>query len=416
MGKAVATNKSSDLSIDEARRVVLHAQGFHGVRSTKPVSRRKLSDSIQRLGVLQIDSVNILARAHTLPTFSRIGHYRENDLFDLAYSDRHRALFEYWGHAASLLPLDLYPLLRWRMTRAEQGTGIYTGLARFGRERAELIQQVRREITDRGPLSAAELTLSNNRSGGWWGWSDGKTALEWLFWAGIVTTATRRSTFERVYDLTQRVLPPAVLNAKAPDECESHRQLVGRSAIALGVATESCIRDYYRLAAKETRVAIGELTDAGELIRVQVDGWRKPAFMHHTNKVPRSGSGKNAAALLAPFDPLIWHRDRAEFLFGAQIRLEIYTPAEKRKYGYYVLPFLLGDRVVARVDLKADRQNETLCVLATHAESGVAPKTFVSELAKELNLLAHWLGLPKVQVTQKGNAARALRAEIGQSR
>ena len=374
-------------------------------RSADEAGKRDVRRVFERLGVVQIDSVNVLARAHTLPAFSRIGRYRTADLHVLAYGGRKRALFEYWGHEASLLPVVLQPLLRWRMARAERGEGIYGAIARFGRERRELIEQVRREIGERGPLAAGELSHQHKGEGGWWGWSEGKRAVEWLFWAGAVTTATRRGTFERVYGLTEQVLPRSVVDAPTPDETDAQRELLRISALCLGVATERCLRDYFRLGPGDARPRIAELVEAGELIPTAVQGWDRIAYLSRDARRPRR---MEAQALLAPFDPLIWQRERVEALFGARIRLELYTPREKRTHGYYVLPFLLGDRIVARVDLKADRAVSTLRVQAAHAEGGVAMGEVAEPLAAELRLMAMWLGLEKIKVARVGDLARAL--------
>ncbi|MCO4055640.1 MAG: winged helix-turn-helix domain-containing protein [Bosea sp.] len=397
--------RSSSVSLRQARRIALAAQGFGASREAGPASRRELDRLVGRLGVLQIDSVNVLARAHLLPAFSRLGPYAAADLEALAYDGRKRRLFEYWGHEASLLPVSMQPLFRWRMARARCGEGIYAGLARFGRERGDLVALVRQEIAARGPLAASELSHQHKGEGGWWGWSDGKRAVEWLFWAGILTTATRRGAFERVYDLTERVLPRAVLEAPTPPVEEAQRELLRRSAAALGIATERCLRDYYRLGVHEARSRLAELVEAGELVPVAVEGWKHPAYLWHAARAPRR---MEARALLAPFDPLIWQRERAETLFGARIRLEIYTPAEQRVHGYYVLPFVLGERVAARVDLKADRASGTLKVQAAHGEPDVDGGAVVQPLAAELRLMADWLGLGRIVVTPRGDIAMAL--------
>jgi uncharacterized protein len=360
------------------------------------------------LGVVQIDSVNVLARAHTLPAFSRLGPYRVDDLQALAYAGPRRALFEYWGHEASLLPVALQPMLRWRMARASRGEGIYKALATFARERQELIAQVHREITDRGPLRAGDLSHKHKGDGGWWGWSDGKRALEWLFWTGALSTARRYETFERAYDLTERVLPQAIVEAPTPAEAEAQRHLVRIAAGALGIASERCLRDYFRLPVSDARLRIAELVEAGELIPVAVQSAFPSAYLSRDARQPRRMA---AQALLAPFDPLIWQRQRAEVLFGARIRLELYTPPEKRIHGYYVLPFLLGDRIAARVDLKADRARSVLRVQAAHGEPGM-PAAVAEPLAHELRLLAHWLGLHHVEVRRSGDLARCLAGAV----
>lgn len=402
--------RSDTLSLTEARRIAIAAQGFATAgfgasREGEPAARRDLKRLVERLGVLQIDSVNVIARAHTLPGFSRLGRYAVADIDALAYSGRKRSLFEYWGHEASYLPVALQPLFRFRMARAARGEGIYTGLARFGRERQDLIRDVLREIEREGPKSASDLSHDHKGEGGWWGWSDGKRAVEWLFWAGLVTTATRRGAFERVYDLPERVLPQAILDTPTPPEEEAHRALLLIAAKALGIATERCLRDYYRLEVADARAAVASLVEAGELIPVAVEGFRNPAYLARDARLPRK---VEARALLAPFDPLVWQRERTEGLFGARIRLEIYVPAEKRTHGYYVLPFLLGDRLAARVDLKADRAAGTLRVQAAHLEAGAEAEAVAPALAAELRLMADWLGLGDVAVAPRGDLAEAL--------
>lgn len=410
---AVASRTSDTLSLAEARRIALAAQGFGAPRHANEAARPALRRMVERLGVVQIDSVNVLARAHTLPAFSRLGRYRTQDLDHLAYGGRKRALFEYWGHEASLLPVALQPLLRWRMARAARGDGLHGSLATFGRERQTLIGEVRREIADRGPLAAQELTHRHKGAGGWWGWSDGKRAVEWLFWAGIVSTATRRATFERVYDLTERILPRAILDAPTPNEADAQRELMDIAARALGIATERCLRDYFRLGPEDGRRCVAELAEAGRLVPAAVDGWRRPAYVHKDARRPRR---LDAQALLAPFDPLIWQRERAEALFGARIRLELYTPREKRTHGYYVLPLLAGDRIVARVDLKADRAASALLVLAAHAEPGLPVSTVAAPLAAELRLMAQWLALERIVVARRGDVAAELGKLVGAGR
>src|SRR5262245_16879838 len=341
-GLVGSMRRRDSLSLREARRVALAAQGFGAERLTRAHDKRAVRRLIEHLGVIQIDSVNVLARAHTLPPFSRLGPYRRQDLQALAYAANGRALFEYWGHEASLLPVELQPLLRWRMARARRGEGIYKGLATFAHERQALIAEVRREVADRGPLRASELSHKHKGEGGWWGWSDGKRALEWLFWVGELSTATRHETFERAYDLTERVLPKAIVATPTPAEADAQRQLVKIAAAALGIASERCLRDYFRLPVADAKLRIAELLEAGELIAVSVEPGFAAAYLNRDARIPRR---LLAQALLAPFDPLIWQRQRAEVLFGARIRIELYTPREKRVHGYYVLPFLFGDRI-----------------------------------------------------------------------
>ena len=397
--------RSDSLSLAEARRIALAAQGFGAPRQPDKASKREVRAVFERLGVVQIDSVNVLARAHLLPAFSRLGRYLTTDLQTLAYAGRKRALFEYWGHEASLLPIASQPLLRWRMARAARGEGIYGALAEFGRERRRLIRQVQREVAERGPLTPNELSHKHKGDGGWWGWSDGKRALEWLFWAGELTTATRRGTFARVYDLTERVLPQAILEIPTPHEADAQRALIRIAARCLGVATRRCLRDYFRLGAADGNARVAELVEAGTLIPVVVEGWEATTYLDAEARRPRR---MQAQALLAPFDPLIWQRERTEALFGARVRLELYTPSHERTHGYYVLPFLLGDRIVARVDLKADRAASALRVQSAYGEPGTAAATVIEPLASELRLLAHWLQLETIAVADRGDLARPL--------
>ncbi|MDX2204952.1 MAG: crosslink repair DNA glycosylase YcaQ family protein [Hyphomicrobiaceae bacterium] len=393
------------LSLGEARRIAIAAQGADRGAARDVATRADVRRLINRLGVLQIDSVNVLARAHTLPIYARLGVYDRADLDTLAYGGKRRSLFEYWGHAASLMPVEMQPLFRWRMQDARAGRNIYTGLARFAEANKTLIRDLKREIAQRGPSAVGDFASHANREVGWWGWSDAKCALEWLFWTGQLTTATRRATFERIYDLPERVLPDHILAAPTPSEANAKRALIAHSARALGIGTEVCLRDYYRLDAAATKRAIRDLVEAGTLRAVTVEGWEKPAFVHAEARLPKTVA---ARALLGPFDPLVWHRDRAERLFGARIRIELYTPKHKRTHGYYVLPFLLGDRVVGRVDLKADRDAETLQVLSAHCEPGIAAEAWVEALADEVRLMARWLGLPRLETGRTGDAAAAL--------
>ena len=396
--------KGFDLSLKQARRIALTAQGFAESRRHAAPGKRHFGKVAERLGVIQIDSVNVLTRTHYLPAFSRLGDYPQGVLEAEAWGKK-RTLFEYWGHEASLLPLELQPLLRWRMARAEAGE-TWGGLARFGRERRAYIDTILAEIEKRGPVTGGDFATGPRGQPGWWSWSEGKRALEWLFWAGYLTTATRRG-FERVYDLTERALPAAIVDLPTPDEADAMRALVLRSARAMGVATEADLRDYYRLPLDGARRAVRELVEAGDLTQVKVQGWDKPAFLHPEAKPRRI----NAHALLSPFDNLIWFRDRTERLFGLKVRLEIYTPAEKRVHGYYVLPFLEGEAITARVDLKADRQAKALRVQAAHAEPEAGPET-PAALAAELARMAGWLGLERVEVAGKGDLAGRLQAVI----
>jgi uncharacterized protein YcaQ len=390
------------LSAAEARRIALAAQGF-GAPRPDAVGRRQLLKLFDRLGAVQIDSVNVVSRTHYLPAFSRLGAYPRELLEELAWA-RKPALFEYWAHEASLLPVQSQPLMRWRMADAREGVGVWRGIARLLRERRDLADRALEQIRARGPLAASELELGDRGAGGWWGWSDAKRALEALFWTGELTTATRRGTFERVYGLPETVLPRAVLDAPTPSRDEAQRQLLRIAGRALGIAAERDLRDYFRMGVTETKARLAELVEEGDLACVGVEGWREPAYLDPAARRPRRIA---ANALLSPFDNAIWFRERTERMFGVRVRLEIYTPAHKRTHGYYVLPFLEGDAITARVDLKADRKAGALRVQASHAEPWATPKT-PERLAAELRLMAAWLGLERVEVQPQGDLAQAL--------
>ncbi|GLS38411.1 hypothetical protein GCM10010869_40060 [Mesorhizobium tianshanense] len=389
------------ISLAMARRIALAAQGFADPRPNSTPDRRHLARVLARTGLLQIDSVSAVVRAHYMPLYSRLGPY-PLALLDNAAVTRKRRVFEYWAHEASFLPVETYPLMRWRMERAERGEEMYNGLAKWGRERAAYIEDIYREVVSRGPIAASALE-GQKGSGGWWGWSDAKHAFEWLFWAGRITTASRRG-FERLYDLPERVLPPAILGLPVPSPEDAHRELLRISARAHGVATAGDLRDYFRLSPADIKGRIEELVEAGDLLPVRVEGWDKPAYLHKDARFPRK---IEARALLAPFDPVVFERTRTERLFDFRYRIEIYTPAEKRQYGYYVLPFLVGERIVARIDLKADRPADVLRVHAAYAEPGAPPQT-AAELFEELKLMQGWLGLERIEVTPAGDLGQPL--------
>jgi uncharacterized protein YcaQ len=394
------------LTAGEARRIALAAQGFGGDREGV-VGKRQLTRLVDRLGVIQIDSVNVVSRTHYLPAFSRLGAYPRELLEDIAWAKK-RPLFEYWAHEASLLPLSAQPLFRWRMEDAQAGVGVWKGVAKFLRERRDFVDRVRDEIAARGPLSASDLEMGHKGEGGWWGWSEAKRAVECLFWAGELTTATRRGTFERVYGLPEKVIPKAVWALPTPDRADAQRQLYRIAARAMGIATSKDLRDYFRMPVEGAKDRIAELVEAGELLPVKVKGWRDQAYLDPAARWARK---VEASSLLSPFDNLIWFRERTERMFGVRYRIEIYVPAEKRQHGYYVLPFLEGDALTARVDLKSDRKASVLIVQSAHAEPWATDETPV-KLAAELRRMAGWLGLESVRVQKKGDLAGALGAAL----
>jgi len=396
------------LSAAQARRIALAAQGFADPPPAGAPNGWAVRRLIDRVGLVQIDSVNVLQRAHYLPLFSRAGPY-DTALLDRAAHYAPRRLFEYWGHEASLLPVTLQPALRWRMDRAAHEA--WGGMRRIQRDRPELVARVLDEVRASGPVAASEVLEHERpkRTGPWWDWSDVKRAFEWLFWSGQITSARRRG-FERLYDLPERVLPAEVIAAPTPAVDDAQRELVRVAARSLGVASERDLRDYFRLDLADARARVAELEEAGELVPVEVEGWTAPAYLDPAARMPRR---VRACALIGPFDSLIWERSRVERLFGFRYRIEIYVPAPKRVHGYYVLPFLLGDRLVARVDLKADRRAGALRVQAAHAEPD-APAESAEELRAGLESMAGWLGLERIDVVPRGDLAPALRATAGE--
>jgi len=395
------------LSAGEARRIALAAQGFAEPRPAGRVDARHLRRVLDRMGLLQIDSVNVLVRSHYLPVFSRLGPY-PRELLDRLSWGRKAELFEYWGHAASLIPMRLQPSLRWRMERSRAREAGWA--ARITERRPGYLDQVRELVRREGPLGAGATGEARpNIPGSMWNWHDGKIALEHLFVIGEVMTAARPN-FERLYDLTERVLPPEIQAIPTPPVEDAQRELVRVSARALGVGTLGDLRDYFRLSLAETKARVGELVESGELLPVRVEGWKDPAWLWAAAKVPRRVS---ARALLTPFDPVVWERARAERLFDFRYKIEIYLPPPKRVYGYYVLPFLLGDALVGRVDVKADRAAGVLQVRAAWSEHPTPPPEVAEQLALELADMAGWLGLGAVAVWPRGDLAPALAAEVG---
>ena len=392
------------LSRASARRVALAAQGFARPRPDRTVGIRDVQALVDRVAQFQIDSINVVTRAHFMPLFSRLGPY-DVALLERAAHTPPRRLFEYWGHAASLIDVTLQPQLRFRMQAGFRD--VWGGVERVARNNPTLVDLVRDEVAERGPISARELEYQEERTRDNWGWnwSSVKTVMEWLFYIGDITSARRNSQFERVYDLPERVLPRAVLQATTPTPEDSVRALVRRAARALGVASEFCIRDYFRTRPAMTRAAIADLVDSGELIPVQVDGWGSRTYLWHEARMPRK---VNARALLSPFDSMVFERSRLERLFDFSYRIEIYVPQPKRTYGYYVYPFLLGERFAARVDLKAERTRGVLKVNSAWLEPGQEAAQVAAELHAELKTMACWLGLSDVEVTPRGDLAAAL--------
>lgn len=374
----------------EARRIALHAQGFGDPASNGRVTLRHLRRVVDRTKLIQIDSVNVLERAHYFPLFSRCGPYDRSLLEETAY--RRRELVEYWGRMASFIPTQMWPLFRPRMERP------HPRFAAWAEAESDYVDSTYRQVAERGPLSAADLEDPGPRHGLYWSRTKGKTALEWLFARGRLTVSYRKN-FERHYDLTERVVPPEILSQRFSDG-EAQRRLIAEAAHALGVGTVKDIGGYFGVGVKAARARVAELVESGTVVPVAVEGWRQPAYKHADAKPLRADG---TAALLTPFDPLIWERDRTERLFGFHYRIEIYVPAPKRVHGYYVLPFLMGDELVARVDLKADRRASVLLVQGAFAEPKTDPRAVAGRLAPALRSMADWLSLSSIRVRRNGN-------------
>ena len=400
------------LTAAAARRIALAAQGFGRPRPAGPITARQIKKVIDTMGLLQLDSVNVLSRSHYLPVYSRLGPYPREILDRLtAHTPGRitREYVEYWAHEASLIPLSTHPLLRWRMARAHEDA--WASVRRIAADRPGLLDEIRRKVKLEGPVRSGELGIERapRQPGQMWHWHDGKVALEYLFWAGEIGAA-RRVNFERQYDLIERILPPEILAAPTPSVPDAHRELIRIAARACGVATEPDLRDYFRLPHKSSAARVAELVGAGELLQVTVRGWKMPAYLWPEARRPRRMA---ARALLSPFDPVVWFRQRALRLFDFHYRISIYTPAAERVHGYYVLPFLLGDALVGRVDLKADRQAGVLRVQSAWAEPGVDQPFVAVQLAEQLAELAGWLELGDIVVNGAGDLAPALARSIG---
>jgi uncharacterized protein YcaQ len=398
------------LRADQARRIALGAQGFAERRPTATVDRRHGRKVLDRVGLVQIDSVNVVVRSQELPMFARLGPHRR-DL--IATMTKAGDLFEYWAHEASHLPVALQPLLRWRMDDARQGIGTWGGIAAVARDEPALVASVLAQVHERGPLTTAMLEGGGQRGEDMWAWSPGKRALEYLFWSGQIT-AWRGTNFERWYDLPERVLPEGVLATATPSPAEAKKELLVLGARSHGVGTARDLADYFRLNVPESRALLGELVAEGRLLPAEVAGWKERAYLHPEARRPHEHRGR---ALLSPFDSLVWERARTERIFGFRYRIEIYVPAPKRVHGYYVLPFLLDGHLVARVDLKADRKQGVLRVQAAFAEAPVLADParthrVAAELLGELEALARYLGLDGVEVVPRGDLAPALAAAL----
>ena len=387
-----------ELSRAQARRIALAAQGFTGKKPSGRTDSRHYDRLLRHIKLLQLDSVNVAVRAHYMPAFSRLGPYPREQLDDYAY--RKSRLFEGWGHVASLLPMEHYPLLRHRMETARP----WPRLEGLIEEQRTYIDSVREQVADRGPLTVSDLDDGGDRNGPWWGLSRGKIALEWLFHNGALA-GTRTGNFTRVYDLAERVIPQRFFDLPALSRADAQREMLKLGAEAMGVGTLADLADYYRIKVPEARPRVQELVEEGVLNEASVEGWPQPAYLHKDARLPRRAG---ATAIVSPFDSLVWFRDRTERLFDFLYRIEIYVPKPKRQYGYYVYPFLHNGELVARVDLKADRSNGVLLVQAAYLEKGRDAGEVSTALARELTSMAEWLGLRGIVVQPRGNLSGPL--------
>lgn len=379
---------------DQARRYALGAQGFIEGRATGRTDVRHFRKVVDLVGLIQLDSVNVFSRTHYMPFFSRIGPYDTEALDDWLWGSGE--MFEYWGHEASLIPVERHRLFRWRMAQALKWKRFVT----LEEEHPEYVEDVYKQVAERGPLRTRDLEAPGERdTSQMWGWSNGKVALEALFLKGLVT-ASDRPNFMRMYDLPERVIPTEHLNSDTPGHDEALAELLTLAAASMGVATADDLADYYRIKMPAARPVLRRLIDNGDLVEVEVDGWDRPGYLHPDATLPRWPRG---TALLSPFDNLIWYRPRVERLWDFHYRIEIYVPEEERVHGYYVLPFLMEGDLVARVDLKTDRRDNALQVRGAFAEPDVDKKAVGRALRKELDLVAGWLGLDDVVIDRNGD-------------
>ena len=383
----MSSPRLDSLSIQDARALALAAQGFDKPRTKTKSTTADAVAVIKKLGVIQIDSVNVLVRSQELPLFSRLGDHDRNAISKATSQGK---IFEYWGHEAAHLPVELHPVFRFKMHAARSGKLKHWGLTSFYAENKTFVKRILKHVEVNGSTSARELSTRTTKKSSWWDWDEAKTALEYLFLTGELMSCARGSDFARVYDTPERVLPKKILQLPSLSETDARKQLLVRSARAQGVATLRDLADYYRQKPAVVKPLVNELVEQGELRAVAVDDWAEKAFVHRSAKLPKK---LYATALLSPFDSLVWCRPRNERLFNFHYRIEIYTPKEKRKFGYYVLPFMLDGQMVGRVDLKADRENSKLLVQSVHTEKGIKRAAINDALTAEFRLMAGWLGL-----------------------
>ena len=398
------TAAPNQLSPQQARRIALAAQGFTNPRPSGRTDRRHLRKVLDHIGLIQIDSVNVLVRSQELPLFARLGAH-DRSLIPTATAAGE--LFEYWGHEAAHVRTEHHRLWRWKMEQSLSGP--WRSAEELLKKRRGYVEEVFQRVTAEGPLAAGDLSERTEKKSSWWDWDHAKLALEYLFMCGRVTATRRPSDFARLYDLPERVIPEQHLREPTPSPDDARRELLDLAAQSIGVGTARDIADYFRLKPTIAKSGIDELVESGRLLPATMSGCKHKLYVHADARSPRS---VDANALLSMFDPVVWFRPRAEWLFDFHYRIEIYTPADKRTYGYYVLPFLMGDRLVARVDLKADRHNGTLLVPGAFCEEHANAREVVPRLADELREMARWLELDRISVGRRGDLSSALRSAL----
>lgn len=397
---------SNQLSIGEARRVALAAQGFANPRPSSAVTQRHVVGVFRNVGAIQIDAVNVLVRSQELPLFSRLGSHKRTAI---AEATKQGKIFEYWAHEAAHIPIEFHPLFRWKMDAARRGDSAHWGLSTFYAANKAFVESIYSRVVSDGPFTSRELSMRKGPKGAWWDWDAAKTALEYLFWTGRLMSRARGNDFSRIYDIPERVLAQSILAMVTPSEHDARKTLTAHSAASMGIATASDLADYFRQKLMVVRPLIKELVEDGVLREVHVEGWNEIAYLHSSARLPQS---IHTQALLSPFDSLVWCRPRNERLFNFHYRIEIYTPQHKRRFGYYVLPFMLNGEIVGRVDAKAHRAERTLKVHASFAEAGVDRSDVAKHLSTELTEMATWLDLDHVVVARRGNLSTSLRSAM----
>jgi len=399
--------RSSDqLSIVEARRIALAAQGFADPRPLSAVTQRHVAGVLRNVRAIQIDSVNVLVRSQELPLFSRLGSHKRTAITE---ATKRGKIFEYWAHEAAHIPVEFHPLFRWKMDAARRGDAVHWGLSTFYAANKTFVENIYSRVVSGGPVSSRELSVRKSPKGTWWDWDETKTALEYLFWTGRIMSRARGSDFSRIYDIPERVLPESILAMVTPSEHDARKTLIHHSAASMGIATASDLADYFRQKLTVVRPLIKELVEDGALREVRIEGWEEVAYLHPAARLPKF---IHTRALLSPFDSLVWCRPRNERLFSFRYRIEIYTPQHKRIYGYYVLPFMLKGEIVGRVDVKAHRPDRVLRVQASFAEVGVDRDDVAKHLLAELVEMATWLDLDDVVIARRGNLSTSLRSAM----